>query len=92
MRIPVHIVGMHETRNTHRLQTLGHGDDSGIVIYDGSRCYLDLELPDGTTISIDVAPATLDDVCRTSQEHLSSEENHLKRTPSTRFERILRDE
>ena len=70
---------------------MGFGDDPGIVVYDGSRCYLDLELLDGSIITIDVDPKTLDEVCRSSREYLSNEEDLSRRPPPTRFERINRE-
>ena len=92
MRIPIHLVGMHETRNLSPIRTLGHGDDPGIAIYSGSRCYLDLELPNGKVLSIDVPLETLNEICQASKEHLAREEDLSKRQPETRFERLLRDD
>lgn len=90
MRIPIHIVGMNETRNVDVTHTVGHGGP-GQAIYHGSRCYLDIELPDGTVTTIDVSHETLNQVCQTSEEFLLREKARLDPSP-TRFERILQDE
>lgn len=74
-----------------RIQTLGReGDD--LVIYDGSRCYLDLELPDGSVTEIEVSSAILDRICQASKEYLSKEGDLLNHQSPTRFERILQGE
>jgi hypothetical protein len=91
MKIPVHIVGTHETRNVRRIQTLGHEGD-GLVIYDDARCYLDLELPDGSVTKVEVTSTILDRIYQASKEYLSKEGDPLNQQSPTRFERILQGE
>lgn len=88
MRIPIHIVGINETKNMEVIHTIGHGG-AGQVVYHGSRYCLDLELPDGTVITIDVGHQTLNQMCQISEEFLLREKAKFNQPPPTRFERIL---
>jgi hypothetical protein len=75
-----------------RVRGMGFGDDPGIVIFHGSRSYINLELPDKTIIKLELTQQGLNDLCVILKASIHSSEHPFAPQPLTRFERINQGE
>jgi hypothetical protein len=83
---------MEKSRNLERVRGIGFGDDPGIVIFNGSKSYISLELPDKTVVKIEVTPQGLNDLCSSLETAFHFSEHPFAPQPLTRFERINQNE